>query len=52
MRVIVHRYRKCDWKSLDRVRGDNACDSAPIQEVRLEELRRNTCSDLKCKFLC
>jgi hypothetical protein len=24
---------------------DVKCDSAPIQEVRLEDLRRNTCSD-------
>jgi hypothetical protein len=36
----------------DRLREDYACDSALIQEVWLEDLRRNTCSNLKCKFLC
>jgi hypothetical protein len=36
----------------DGLREDYACDSALIQEVWLEDLTRNTCSDLKWKFLC
>jgi hypothetical protein len=29
---------------------DVKCESAPIQEVRLEDLRRNTCSDRSASF--
>jgi hypothetical protein len=48
-----HREKVLEWSTEEYRRSDCEevkCDSTPIQEVRLEDVRRNTCSDWSASF--